>query len=200
VDGSGISWSVELGVADWVEDCIGRVGKNLVSSVMPDCFSQYRVLRDEHLGYLSKSSTALLAQTLQKQVGELPIDCVYCVWEGYGPLHNGSVSVLSSDNSHQDSSHLGLLTPEIENGPRAMISGRSYYLYAGLVDDALALSPWLLSPNFWWSRDRSWFVATPIDTHFTFIGGSNELGSNLSKVFSESWSVQPTDDLYTSWN
>ena len=52
---------------------------------------------------------------------------------------------------------------------------REYLIYFGSLDIVPSLSrypPWGLSPNLWWPEDRSWCVATEIDSYDTFVGGS----------------------------
>ncbi|MGA9774749.1 MAG: hypothetical protein WBU92_02395 [Candidatus Dormiibacterota bacterium] len=60
------------------------------------------------------------------------------------------------------------------------LPGRSYLLYTGPIEQALAFA---LSqgqtPNLWWPADRSWCVASEIDLEWTYVGGSAELVAEI---------------------
>ena len=56
------------------------------------------------------------------------------------------------------------------------VPGREeFYLYRGPLDAVMSFYEWssfLQSPNIWWPNDKSWFVATEIDSLDSYIGGS----------------------------
>ncbi|HET7327253.1 MAG TPA: hypothetical protein VFJ14_08190 [Nocardioidaceae bacterium] len=65
---------------------------------------------------------------------------------------------------------------EVLAGPRVKHPGRTYLLYSGAPGDALVfVNIENQSPNLWWPEDRSWCVATELDLHYTYIGGSTDL-------------------------
>lgn len=52
------------------------------------------------------------------------------------------------------------------------------------------------SPNLFWPQDRSWCVASEIDLHATFVGGSLALANALvATPVLEAWRVEPTDPI-----
>jgi len=107
-----------------------------------------------------------------------PDRCWFCVWDGWGFDDAGLAA-------------------------RVELPGRSYLLYGGAIETALAPLPhggqgtallvnapadgaeapvaeggtWpsAQSPNLWWPEDRAWFVATEIDAASTYVGGPERL-------------------------
>jgi hypothetical protein len=82
-----------------------------------------------------------------------PEDCWFCVWDGYGW--------------------------ESPEGPRVQLPHRSYLLYQGPAESALALpaldGTFGQCPNLWWPADHAWCVASEIDLPWTYIGGPRGL-------------------------
>lgn len=62
--------------------------------------------------------------------------------------------------------------------PRIHTAERDYLLFhsnletVGALADAGGPGAWGQSPNLWWPQDRTWCVATEIDSYDTYIGGS----------------------------
>jgi hypothetical protein len=79
--------------------------------------------------------------------------------------------------------------------PKVELPGRSYLLYQGPIEGALALSaPSFQTPNLWWPSDRSWCVASEIDLDWTYVGGATALIQDLLHDRSlEAVPVEPND-------
>ena len=61
------------------------------------------------------------------------------------------------------------------NVPRVTAENREYILFCGSLETVPSLSKypvWGQSPNLWWPEARAWCVATGVDLHDTFVGGS----------------------------
>jgi hypothetical protein len=87
---------------------------------------------------------------------QTPGDCQFAIWDGYGGLDY---------DGRWPGAH------------RLELPGRGYVVLRGPVE-AASFSfddlPIWQSPNLWWPRDRSWFVATEIDYSWSYVGGSRE--------------------------
>ncbi|HLI97870.1 MAG TPA: hypothetical protein VKT72_17515 [Candidatus Baltobacteraceae bacterium] len=87
--------------------------------------------------------------------------CWFGFWEGYGFFDDGE---------------------EIADGlvVRGVLQ-RTYLLYSGRIDDALAFNHWPLNqtPNLWWPSDHQWCVATEVDLDSTYVGGPAALIDSL---------------------
>jgi hypothetical protein len=82
-----------------------------------------------------------------------PDACQFALWDGYG----------------------GLDYERWPGAARLELPGRTYVVLKGAVEAASSSfddAPFWQSPNLWWPRDRSWFVATEIDYLWSYIGGS----------------------------
>lgn len=65
---------------------------------------------------------------------------------------------------------------EVLAGPRVEHPSRTYLLYSGTPEDTFVfVDIENQSPNLWWPDDQSWCVATEVDLHYTYIGGSSEV-------------------------
>lgn len=102
--------------------------------------------------------------------------CWFAVWEGYGWLREGSAFVEFSGQS----AHPADLQRELPRA-RVAIPERPMLLYTGPISSATAFCapPLGQSPNLWWPDDRTWCVASEIDFHSTYVGGSVALIEQL---------------------
>ena len=131
-------------------------------------------------------------KTVVPRIGSLPLEdahalvdtlrpfaqdqCWFCFWQGYGFFDEGS------DDS-----------PVVRG-----ILDRRYFLYAGRIDDALALTDWPFNqtPNIWWPSNRQWCVATEVDLDSTYVGGRDTLINALVMNASlEALRVTPDDSI-----
>jgi hypothetical protein len=70
--------------------------------------------------------------------------------------------------------------PDPPPAPRLALPERPLLLYRGQVADATALcEPYEQSPTLWWPDDRAWCVASEVDFHSTYVGGSRRLIDRL---------------------
>ena len=64
--------------------------------------------------------------------------------------------------------------------PCLLVADRPLLLYRGPVAAATALcEPYEQSPTLWWPDDRAWCVASEVDFHSTYVGGSRRLIDRL---------------------
>ena len=79
--------------------------------------------------------------------------------------------------------------------PKVELPGRSYLLYKGPIEGALAFpAPSFQTPNLWWPSDHSWCVASEIDLNWTYVGGATALIQDLLRSRSlEAVPVEPDD-------
>jgi hypothetical protein len=109
------------------------------------------------IGTLPESTTATLAATLAAHTTTTD-ECWFGRWEGYGPMFAADEVV-----------------------PTLSLPYRRYHLFTASLaaltaDDAPGI--WQ-SPNLWWPRDRSWFVATEVDLDSTYLAVSSECAADL---------------------
>jgi hypothetical protein len=148
---------------------------------------------------------------------QTPERCWFCLWDGWGWIAgspSAGVIVTSEAASGRAVDVPPAFPSEIINGPRVSLPGRDYILFEGPLDGANELG-WhhgellsaaypeldfdpedfeLQSPNLFWPRDRSWFVATEIDLDSTYVGGSQHLvGALLKDPRFEAWPTQLDD-------
>jgi hypothetical protein len=111
-----------------------------------------------------------------------PEDCWFCVWDGYG--WNSAVSFVAVDDSGWPLEAVPSPPPDpvpgpARSGPRVELPHRSYLLYRGPVEAALALpaldGTFAQCPNLWWPADHAWCVASEIDLPWTYVGGPSGL-------------------------
>jgi hypothetical protein len=133
-------------------------------------------------------------------------DCYHAVWNGWGWLHPGAWSLLSSsDDGSPGPEPLAPagLPADVVSGPTLTLPGREYLLFRGPLRTALRIGhqvteEWLdpQSPSLLWPVDRSWCLATEIDFDSTLVGGSRELVDALLQAPGlEVWAVDAAGDL-----
>ncbi|MGW4111058.1 hypothetical protein ACWEFJ_09285 [Actinosynnema sp. NPDC004786] len=217
--------SGEVWEADWVRPRLRRFG-SAVAAVVPDGFPAYarvlhpavapdgRFARWAEVAARTGRRVHPLAQFAavarpagggaawpgrEPETGALPADafrelcavlarhtdaadrCRFCLWEGYGRLYPA--------------------TPR--RGPRVRLPGRDHLLFTGPLAAAAGPGWWLphdggahQTPNLFWPADRAWCVASEIDLHCTFVGGSAALVEEvLAAPGLEAWPVRPGDPV-----
>lgn len=155
-------------------------------------------------GDLAPEQLTALCQILRRHTSER-VACWFAVWDGWGEL-NGSVFTASaafggppppSPSPAPEHSQLDLRAAQFD------LPGRRYYLFTGVLDDALRIGYWPTrtwfqprSPNLFWPDDRSWCVTSEIDFDSTLVAGSTELIDNILRSDDlEAWPVRPYDSL-----
>jgi hypothetical protein len=105
-----------------------------------------------------------------------PGDCFHGLWDG-------AVSRMYGDPARGD---LPWFPASVLAGPRVRIPQREYMLFRGHLDE---VGQWgatdpatgssrddeIPGPHLLWPADHRWFVATDVDSDFTWVGGSDEL-------------------------
>jgi hypothetical protein len=147
-------------------------------------------------GELPQPETCALASILAKFSD--PDHCWFGVWDGYGHI-GGGYSVTTSHRTDAPKAvqatqrilnrrkikHQGRAPKPIQDGGRISAPSRDYLLIEGSVADIAGVADLVghdpdgpshpQSPNMWWPRDHSWFVASEIDFAWTYVCGSAEL-------------------------
>ncbi len=123
-------------------------------------------------------ATALVG--ILKRHTSTPSRCWFGVWDGYGGWESRDTGAPSRP---------GGAMPKVE------LPGRSYLLYKGPIEGALAFpAPSFQTPNLWWPSDHSWCVASEIDLNWTYVGGATALIQDLLRSRSlEAVPVEPDD-------
>ncbi|MGH7667693.1 MAG: hypothetical protein ACREN1_10390 [Candidatus Dormibacteria bacterium] len=99
--------------------------------------------------------------------------CWFCLWDGYGWEDGGGLATGAVGG-------LEAVPPEVRQGAKVTMPGRSYLLYSGGLRDALAFTGASgQTPNLWWPADRIWCVASEIDLTWTYVGGPTKLVQTL---------------------
>ncbi|HVE91883.1 MAG TPA: hypothetical protein VNE62_06250 [Actinomycetota bacterium] len=129
---------------------------------------------------LDEKQTLRLVELLESFT-RTPEDCVFALWEGYGPT---SVRYSSMPRVH-------LYRPcVLFRGPMGAIGSFHFEAPQGGHE-------WWVPPNMWWPSDRSWFVASDLDYTSTFVGGSRECVDTIQRDPSfEVFEVGPTDSTF----
>jgi hypothetical protein len=125
-------------------------------------------------GTLDCDELTALLESLRPATAE-PATCWFGIWEGYGWIQGPpAVSELSPGLRGVDRLPLVLPPPVTARVP---VPERPLVLYQGPVNAATAFcsEPLAQSPTLWWPADRAWCVASEIDFHSTYLGGSRQL-------------------------
>jgi hypothetical protein len=122
-----------------------------------------------------------------------PDSCWFCLWDGYGWLHDNCVSTVelrptgalaaSASTLAGTTDSLWVspgLRAAVVNAPRVHLPNRDYLLFEGPLGAATELG-WNMpgggfvpqSPNLFWSHDHAWCVASEIDLFCTLVACSN---------------------------
>ena len=131
-------------------------------------------------GTLDADGLTRLAALLARHTST-PQQCWFATWDGYGQLHGGEATAVTTWTRELGSDHetvVGsraepLLAPPTLEGPRIDAPSREYFLASGSLDDLSDFHAQVgrQSPNVWWPADRSWIVATEIDFCWTYVAG-----------------------------
>jgi hypothetical protein len=128
-----------------------------------------------------------------------PDSCCFCLWDGYGWLHDGGVSTvefrptgkfvpptssLAGDAYSASPSPVPRAT--VPSKPLVSLPNRDYLLFEGPLEAGTELG-WIMpggvfvpqSPNLFWPHDHAWCIASEIDLYCTLVAGSNALAENL---------------------
>jgi len=129
---------------------------------------------------------ALVEILVPSTLGE---DCWLAVWEGYGSLGHGIMTVRSfgedrrEARAHQraERGRMRRAAKQLAALPRFSIqpspegdARRRYILLHGPIEvvPRLEFNGSYQPPNLWWPADRSWCVATEVDGYSTYVGGT----------------------------
>jgi hypothetical protein len=135
-----------------------------------------------------------------------PGDCWFCLWHGYGWLHDTGTSHIefAPAGGRIDSASSSPLVPAAwQNPPCVHLPQRDYILFQGPLEAATELG-WNMpgggfvpqSPNLFWPNDHAWCVASEIDLFCTLVAGSNSLAESLlADPRLEVWRVFPGDSV-----
>lgn len=143
-----------------------------------------------------------------------PESCFFCLWEGYGWLHDtgqsGRIVFTPIGYSGPPSPPFGysdkvpeFIRAAVMAESRVSLPGRDYLLFEGPLAGATDLGWYLTgdyflpqSPNLFWPEDHAWCVASEIDLYCTLIGGSHALVDSLmANPALEAWRVFPDDPV-----
>ena len=126
-------------------------------------------------GTLCAADAAALIDVLRRRTPAAQ-PCWFALWDGFG--WDAAAWYVAQDGGD------GIPPPDpedpiprrVRDGPRVDLPHRTYVLYRGALEDALAfVEPQGQTPNLWWPQDRAWCVASELDLGWTYVGGSQEL-------------------------
>lgn len=147
-----------------------------ISRPRGECHEDYDTLPPVIVGSLPRRELQLLTDVLARHTdGSTP--CWFAVWEGFGQINGGVVRMWPVDGRTETENVPPIAPREVLDGPRMELPNRAYVLLCGELTDAPHLFDLLgaQSPNLWWPEDRSWCVATDIDSGWTYVAGSEAL-------------------------
>lgn len=203
-----MQWVIEPEALDWASERLADFSAARVTSLVPAGFEAYARIPQPH----RVESAAVLVDVLRAHTGEGE-RCWFAVWEGYGWVWGGIVTMSTDPAMHglrPDPDELPV-PAHIRDGPRASRPHRDYVLYTGALDGALVLGDlehqWRQRsgqsavhdevPDLWWPESRAWFVGSDTDLeHCTHIGGTHELIAQvLAEPRLDAAAVDPADPL-----
>jgi hypothetical protein len=127
----------------------------------------------------------------------------FCLWDGFGFLHPGSISVAFSANPWSEpAGEPWRAGRDVSALPRLQLPNRDYLMFRAPVAAARLVGrelgpyalPWREGPNLWWPDDRAWVVASEIDLHSTYIACAAPLSAALlASDDLECFAVSPDD-------
>jgi hypothetical protein len=182
--------------ARWVVDALPDFAARVAGSLVPAGYDMYvRVVQPAPRRGDAQPSTGNLSD--RQLDGLIPLlarattaaaTCWFCLWDGFGFLHPGSISVAGAANPWSDPPgepwRGGL---DVSALPRLHLPNRDYLMFRGPVSAARLVGrelgpyalPWREGPNLWWPDDRAWVVASEIDLDSTYIACAAPLGAAL---------------------
>ena len=166
--------SDDVEAADWIGPRLLPFRDARIGSVIPTGFDAY-VRIDPHIEFVD----------IARRHTTTPEHCWFCLWEGYGYLHAGSIQYLFAwSDDVPPSERIPPPPPAIPKlrQSRVRLPARDYLLFTGPVEEAAG---WEDGPNLWWPDDRAWCVASEIDLDYTLVGGSVALCDELAGIGAE---------------
>jgi hypothetical protein len=174
-------------VLDWVKDreagdwLVGRIPEvRLVPLKVQSIggFDQTCEIQNDAFGNLGRMRMMQLIPILRQFEFQYGLskgsDCIFCIWEGFGKLHEASSTPLIQKAS-RTKSRQPLLPRYIEFGIRAEIGGYNHYVCIGDVEDVAWFTDLHLTPTYWWSSRRDWLFNCGIDLAQSSVSGPDEL-------------------------
>jgi hypothetical protein len=140
-----------------------------------------------------------------------PNECHYALWQGWGWVHPGSVTVCSSADDSAEAQAIEdafdeAMAPVWNFAAACPVEpwwgGRDMIMFDGPVEAVSTIGHRLSDethlerqcPQWWWPEDRAWFVGTEIDDAWTYVAGNHSLIEQiLTTPQWESVRVEPTD-------
>jgi hypothetical protein len=110
-------------------------------------------------GHIEQGTFAALCEAMAVHTST-PGQCYFALWNGWGWITG--------------------------TGPLMQLPGREYLLYEAPVEAAGEVGrhgpgdAFTETPSLWWPADRAWCVATDVDLHSTYVGGSAALVRDLT--------------------
>lgn len=203
-----MEWSTDLGPAAWIQSRLSDFLEARVTSIVPQGFPSYaRLLHPILIGDQSGARSLRWAHVAKRNNATLergaPFERLLSA-EGDSDIEvrpvEGSLSatyaeplieILARHTPHERywfalwdgygwQRESRVIPAEVLAGPRLHLPYRTYFLYSGALDDALAfMAVSDQTPNLWWPESHDWMVATDIDLPFTYVGGSASLVDEL---------------------
>jgi len=194
-----ISWSDEVGAADWIVERLHPFGRD-VGSLVPSGFAACcRVLHPVQPGIAAPGAAPRWRELAAAAGVELRATTRFeALRSGAGGLATAPLTgtiapatlarlleLLTGATTTPEACWLGFWDGfagvGAPAGPRVAISERPLALARGPIGSAFAAAgpPLHQSPTLWWPDDRAWCVATEVDFHSTYVGGSAELCRRL---------------------
>jgi hypothetical protein len=164
------------------------------------------------IGNLEPNRLMSLCEVLRQHT-KAPQTCWFCVWDGYGWLHEKQHSGIVFTNANQPSASSAhtpadalpsAVRAAVVSDIRLHLPYREYLFLEGPLEAAMEIG-WRLagerfipqSPNLFWPSDHAWCVASEIDLLCTLVAGSNELAEDLlAEPRLETWRVFADDPVH----
>ena len=163
----------------------------------PTVFGLAGHLEEPENGNLPSGLLRILCAALAEHTST-PDSCWFCLWEGYGWLHDSSTSTVefTPEGIFVPSAHAlagdvparlsPVLRAAVQSAPRVRLPQRNYLLLKGPLESITELG-WMFpngvfvpqSPNLFWPGDHAWCVASEIDLFCTLVAGSHSLAGDL---------------------
>jgi hypothetical protein len=133
-----------------------------------------------------------------------PARCWFAVWEGRGDPEPGEQVLAACLGGPPPPPRPAPAEWQLDlHAPKFELPHRVYYLFTGLLDDAVRIGLWATydwflprSPNLFWPDDRSWCVAGEVDFDSTLVAGTAGLIDEiLQRGDLEAWPVGPDDSM-----
>lgn len=132
------------------------------------------------VGTLDGADLSILMSLLETFT-ETPERCWFGWWAGFGALPACAAHSETADEASAARQAESRVARPATQGPYVEVDERPLVLFHGPVIEAARFSHGsdIQSPTLWWPEDRRWCVASEIDFHSTYIGGSQGLIDSL---------------------